>query len=130
MVENLWRVSCMFAYTHSQYSARTSTTHSSGRPASTNLLSSLSLMTNSASLIGEQAIKGFTVNQDNLEEALYRNPVLVTALNPVIGYAKAAEIAKTAYKENKPVIDVAEAMTDIPRDELVQLLDPEKLTRP
>ena len=96
----------------------------------TNMLSSLSLMTNSASLIGEQAIKGFTVNQDNLEEALYRNPVLVTALNPVIGYAKAAEIAKTAYKENKPVIDVAEAMTDIPRDELVQLLDPEKLTRP
>ena len=67
---------------------------------------------------------------DNLEEALYRNPVLVTALNQVIGYAKAAEIAKTAYKENKPVIDVAEAMTDIPRDELVQLLDPEKLTRP
>ncbi len=95
-----------------------------------NLLSSLSLMTNSATLIGEQAIEGFTVNQDNIEAALYRNPVLVTALNPVIGYAKAAEIAKTAYKENKPVIDVAEAMTDIPRGELESLLDPKKLTTP
>ena len=80
--------------------------------------------------IGEQAIEGFTVNQDNIEAALYRNPVLVTALNPVIGYAKAAEIAKTAYKENKPVIDVAEAMTDIPRGELESLLDPKKLTTP
>lgn len=95
-----------------------------------NLLSSLSLMTNSAALIGEQAIKGFTVNQDKIESSLYRNPVLVTALNPVIGYAKAAEIAKAAYKENKPVIDVAEAMTDIPRDELESILDPKKLTRP
>ena len=95
-----------------------------------NLLSSLSLMTNSATLIGEQAIKGFTVNQDKIESSLYRNPVLVTALNPVIGYAKAAEIAKAAYKENKPVIDVAEAMTDIPRDELESILDPKKLTRP
>ena len=95
-----------------------------------NLLSSLSLMTNSATLIGEQAIKGFTVNQDKIESSLYRNPVLVTALNPVIGYAKAAEIAKAAYKENKPVIDVAEAMTDIPRNELESILDPKKLTRP
>ncbi len=95
-----------------------------------NLLSSLSLMTNSATLIGEQAIKGFTVNQDKIESSLYRNPVLVTALNPVIGYAKAAEIAKAAYKESKPVIDVAEAMTDIPRNELESILDPKKLTRP
>ncbi|BFT31339.1 class II fumarate hydratase [Alteromonas sp. D210916BOD_24] len=94
----------------------------------TNLLSSLNLMANSATLLGEQAIKGFTVNQQNLEAALYRNPVLVTALNTVIGYAKAAEIAKKAYQENKPVLDVAEAMTDIPREELAALLDPKKLT--
>lgn len=93
-----------------------------------NLLSSLNLMANSATLLGEQAIKGFTVNQQNLEAALYRNPVLVTALNPVIGYAKAAEIAKKAYQENKPVLDVAEAMTDIPREELAEILDPKKLT--
>lgn len=93
-----------------------------------NLLSSITLMTNSASLIGEKAIKTFSVNKDALEKVLYRNPVLVTALNPVIGYAKAAEIAKVAYKENKPILEVAEAMTDIPKDELTALLDPKKLT--
>ena len=85
-------------------------------------------MTNSVSLIGEKAIKTFSVNKEALEEVLYRNPVLVTALNPVIGYAKAAEIAKVAYKENKPILEVAEAMTDIPKDELTALLDPKKLT--
>jgi len=93
-----------------------------------NVLSSLQLMTNSAQLLGEQAIKGFSVNQDNLEKTLAKNPILVTALNPIIGYAKAAEIAKTAYKEKRPVIDVAEDMTDISRAELVCLLDPLKLT--
>jgi fumarate hydratase class II len=53
----------------------------------------------------------------------------VTALNPIIGYAKAAEIAKAAYKTNQPVIDVAEELTDLSRSELELLLDPEKLTK-
>ena len=93
-----------------------------------NLLSSIKLISNSCVLLGEQAIKGFTVNQENLEKALAKNPILVTALNPIIGYAKAAEIAKKAYKDKMPVIDVAEAMTDLPRSELESLLDPKKLT--
>lgn len=93
-----------------------------------NLLSSIKLMSNSCVLLGEKAIKGFTVNQENLEKALAKNPILVTALNPIIGYAKAAEIAKKAYKDKMPVIDVAEAMTDLPRSELESLLDPKKLT--
>ena len=63
-----------------------------------NLLSSIKLMSNSCVLLGEQAIKGFTVNQENLEKALAKNPILVTALNPIIGYAKAAEIAKKLIK--------------------------------
>lgn len=93
-----------------------------------NLLNSLTLTANSARLLADKAIKGFTVNQENLEKALHRNPILVTALNPIIGYSKAADIAKQAYKDNKPIIDVAEAMTDIPRAELTELLDPKKLT--
>ena len=52
----------------------------------------------------------------------------MTALNPVIGYLKAAEIAKKAYKEGRAVVDVAEEETDIPRAELEKLLDPAKLT--
>ena len=52
----------------------------------------------------------------------------MTALNPLIGYARAAEIAKRAYAEGRPVIDVADEMTDLGRDRLAALLDPEKLT--
>lgn len=93
-----------------------------------NLLSSIHLMTTSATQLGEKAIKGFSVNQENLDQALEKNPILVTALNPIIGYSKAAEIAKAAYKQKRPVLDVALEMTDIPKEELITLLDPVKLT--
>ena len=58
-----------------------------------------------------------------------RNPVLVTALNPVIGYEKAASIAKAAYASGRSVLDVAEEMTDVPREELARYLDPARLAR-
>lgn len=94
-----------------------------------NLLDSLNLLTNSATLLADKAIASFEVNEDKLQESLASNPILVTALNPVIGYAKAAEIAKMAYKERRPIIDVAEEQTDLPRSELEALLDPVKLTQ-
>jgi fumarate hydratase class II len=93
-----------------------------------NLLKSLQLLTNTAKLMADKAIATFKVNETKLEEALSRNPILVTALNPIIGYLKAAEIAKQAYKEKRPVIDVAAENTDLSEDELKQLLDPTKLT--
>jgi len=93
-----------------------------------NLLSSISLLANTSSLLADRAVKTFTVNEEQLQSALHRNPILVTALNPIIGYAKAAEIAKKAYRENRPVKDVAAEDTDIPLDELEVLLDPKKLT--
>lgn len=92
-----------------------------------NLLQSITLMANSMKILGESAIKGFVVQESVLENALRKNPILVTALNPIIGYARAAEIAKKAYKEERSVIDVASEMTDISREDLVQLLDPVKL---
>ncbi|WP_341938809.1 class II fumarate hydratase [Marinimicrobium sp. C2-29] len=94
-----------------------------------NLLSSTTLMANASTALADKTIASFTVRADNLNAALARNPILVTALNPIIGYAKAAAIAKKAYAEGRPIIDVAEQETDLPRDELEQLLDPEKLTR-
>ena len=93
-----------------------------------NLLSSIKLLANSGQLLADNAIATLTVNEEKLNEALHRNPILVTALNPIIGYAKAAEIAKTAYKEKRPVVDVAEEQTDLSREELITLLDPAKLT--
>jgi fumarate hydratase class II len=93
-----------------------------------NLLESITLLANASRLLADKAIASFKVNEDKLKEALSRNPILVTALNPIIGYLKAAEIAKTAYKQGRPIIDVALEHTDLSREQLEALLDPEKLT--
>ena len=92
-----------------------------------NLLQSIELLANVSRLLADKCIAGFRVREDNLLKALALNPILVTALNPVLGYAKAAEIAKSAYKQQRPIIDVAAEMTDVPREELLRLLDPAKL---
>ena len=93
-----------------------------------NLLSSIDLMSNSLLMLADKAIQGFSINQDNIDKALDKNPILVTALNPIIGYTKAADIAKRAYKESRPIVDVAQEMTDISREELLIILKPLTLT--
>ncbi len=94
-----------------------------------NLLQSIELLANAAVCLADKAIRGFTVNQANLDRALDRNPILVTALNPVIGYEKGAAVAKKAYAEGRPVKDVAREMTDLTDEELDRLLDPASLTQ-
>ncbi|WAJ40082.1 class II fumarate hydratase [Pseudomonas sp. GOM7] len=93
-----------------------------------NLLGSIDLLANASRLLADRAIASFKVNQAKLREALERNPILVTALNPIIGYLKAAEIAKQAYREGRPIIEVALQHTDLSRQQLEQLLNPERLT--
>ena len=93
-----------------------------------NLLQSIELLTAAASVLADKAIAGFTVNRENINRALGRNPILVTALNPVIGYELGAAIAKRAYKEGRPVREVAREMTDLTDAELDRLLDPAALT--
>jgi fumarate hydratase class II len=93
-----------------------------------NLLQSIELLTKASRLLAKKAIADFTVQTNNLERAVALNPILVTALNPVIGYLKAAEIAKKAYQSRRPIIEVAAEMTNISREELERLLDPKALT--
>ncbi|MGO1246678.1 MAG: class II fumarate hydratase [Oceanisphaera sp.] len=93
-----------------------------------NLLTMTQLLANSAPLLAD-AISGFTINQAHIDENLAKNPILVTALNPVIGYDKAAKIAKQAYKEQRPILEVALEHTDLSEEELRKLLDPAALTR-
>ena len=92
-----------------------------------NLLQSCHLMTNSCRLLADKAIKDFTVRAENIRQPLERNPILVTALNQVIGYEKGAAIAKQAYKQGRPVLEVAKEMTDLSETELRKLLDPKNL---
>ncbi|MBA4194822.1 MAG: aspartate ammonia-lyase, partial [Comamonadaceae bacterium] len=93
-----------------------------------NLIESIELLAGAMPLLADKAITSFKVNEVRLQDALARNPILVTALNPVIGYAQATEIAKQAYREGRPIIDVALECTELPREELQRLLDPARLT--
>ena len=94
-----------------------------------NLLKSINLLSGAMNVLSKNAIGSFKVNKKNLEVSLSKNPILVTALNPIIGYEKAASIAKKAYKENRPIIDVAAEETDISKAKLAKLLDPSKLAK-
>lgn len=75
------------------------------------------------------ASSNMNVNEAHIQQALHRNPMLVTALNPVIGYMKAADIAKKSYQQQRPVLEVALEETELSREELESLLDPARLCR-
>ena len=94
-----------------------------------NLLKSIALLTGSMNVLAEKTIKSFKINKKSLENALNKNPILVTALNPIIGYSKAAAIAKKAYSEDRPIIEVAMEETDLTEAKLKKILDPLKLTK-
>tara|TARA_B100000674_G_C37202606_1_gene629020 strand:- start:98 stop:553 length:456 start_codon:yes stop_codon:yes gene_type:complete len=94
-----------------------------------NLLKSINLLSGAMNALSKNAISSFKVKNKNLEISLSKNPILVTALNPIIGYEKASLIAKKAYKEDRPIIDVASEETDISLSKLQKLLDPIKLSK-
>jgi fumarate hydratase class II len=94
-----------------------------------NLVQSVGLLSNAARVLADATIAGFTVNESRVNAALERNPILITALNPVIGYELGAKIAKQAYAEGRPVRDVAAEQTNLGEAELKRLLDPGELTK-
>jgi fumarate hydratase class II len=93
-----------------------------------NLLQSIEILTSSANCLAGTTIADFRVNEENISRAVGRNPILVTAMNPVIGYEKGAAIAKKAYAESREIREVAREMTDLTESELDRLLDPAALT--
>jgi fumarate hydratase class II len=94
-----------------------------------NLLQSIEILANASRALADRAIAGFKVREDHIKQALDKNPILVTALNPVIGYEKGAATAKQAYKEGRPILDVAIETTGLPKAKLKALLDPMALTK-
>ena len=87
------------------------------------------LLANAMRALADKAIAGMNIRKDRVAAALDRNPILVTALNPVIGYEKAAKIAKRAYAEQRPVLEVALEDSGLPEKTLRRLLDPAELTK-
>ncbi|MEX1010825.1 MAG: class II fumarate hydratase [Balneolaceae bacterium] len=94
-----------------------------------NLLESIEILTNGIFNFAERSVGGFEVNRDVIADGAGRNPILVTALNPLIGYDLAAKIAKEAYAQNRPVLEVAREMSDLPEETLCEVLDPLRMTR-
>lgn len=93
-----------------------------------NLLQSITLLGNVSRVLADKAVAGFTVNTDALQELVDKNPIMVTVLNPVIGYEKGAAIAKQAYKEGRRLKDVASEQTDLTEAQLDELLDARAMT--
>jgi len=94
-----------------------------------NLLQSIGVLSNASRLLADSAISGFGVNTDAIQRVLERNPILVTALNPLLGYEAGAATAKQAYRQGRPIRDVARETTGLSDAELEHLLDPLELTR-
>jgi fumarate hydratase class II len=95
-----------------------------------NLLQSIELLASVSNVLADKAVAGFTVNTDHINELVDRNPIMVTALNPIIGYDNAAKIAKQAYAEGRRVKEVAAELTDLSESDLDHLLDPSALADP
>jgi fumarate hydratase class II len=93
-----------------------------------NLLGSIAILGNAARVLADKAVDAFTVNRERMAELVEKNPILVTALNPVIGYDRAAQIAKKAYAEGRRMKDVAAEMAGLSAEELDRLLDPRRMT--
>lgn len=94
-----------------------------------NILESLEILGNASENFAKRSVDLLSLNEDNINDKISKNPILVTALNPLIGYDLAAKIAKKAFAEKRPLFEVAKEMCDIPEDELKKALDPVKMTQ-
>ena len=93
------------------------------------LLEQIRLLANTCQNLAEKSISRIVVNEERVRSSLDKNPILITALNPIIGYEKAAQIAKRAYEENRPIKEVAQEMTSLSEKELNKALDSLRLTK-
>ncbi len=93
------------------------------------LLESIKLLSHAANNFAERSVSQITVREEHIRSLVNKNPILVTALNPIIGYDLAAQIAKKAFAEGRPLKEVALEMCDLSGEELDQALAPDKMTK-
>jgi len=94
------------------------------------VLMSITIMTNMLGQLTESCIKGITVNEQRTNYYVQSTVSLATALNPYIGYAKAAEIAKESVKTGRSIIDIARERGDLNEEQIKEILDPARMTEP
>ncbi len=94
-----------------------------------NLNQSISLLASASRNFADKSILKLEVKTERIRDLIDKNPILVTALNPLIGYDKAAQIAKKAFAEGRPLKEVAKEMCDLSEQDLENALDPIKMTK-
>jgi aspartate ammonia-lyase len=91
------------------------------------IMESQQILTNGASTFRTKAVEGITVNEPVLARYMANTVGIVTALNPVLGYAKATELAQEAYRTGKGLIEVIREQNALSEDQIRDILDPVKL---
>ena len=94
------------------------------------VLMSITILTNMLRQLTEFCIKGITVNEHRTQYFVQSTVSLATALNPYIGYAKAAEIAKESVATGKSIIEIARSKGYLSDEQIEQILDPARMTEP
>lgn len=92
------------------------------------MMESQQLLFKGSSVLNHKCVKGITVNEKVLAHYMETTVGIVTALNPVLGYEKASELAKEAYKSGKGILQIIREKDILNESEIKELLDPEKLT--
>ena len=95
-----------------------------------NIIQSIRLLADASSSFREHCVDGIEANEERIDSNLYNSLMLVTALNPHIGYDKAAEVAKKAYKDNSSLKDAIVALGYMSGEDFDRLVKPEKMIRP
>jgi fumarate hydratase class II len=95
-----------------------------------NLLTSIEMLAGAVRAFTDRCVAGIKVDAARCQETVERNLALATALAPVIGYDRAAEISKEAHRTDRTVREVALEWDVLPPDELHAVLDPHKMTEP
>ena len=95
-----------------------------------NVLQSITILTNMLRVFTDKCVSGITANPQRNEFYAQSTVSLATALNPYIGYAKAAEIAKESIATGKSIIEIARSKGYLTQQQIDEILDPEKMTEP
>ena len=94
------------------------------------LLESIEILANGIEIFDKFCVKGIQANKKRIEQLLENNLMLATPLAVIVGYDKAAEVAKKAHQENKSIREVARELLAIPDEQLAEILNPSKMVKP
>ena len=95
-----------------------------------NIIQSIRLLNDACDSFRENCVDGITANEEKIKTNLYNSLMLVTALNPHIGYDKAAEVAKKAHENNTSLRDAIIDLGYMSGEDFDELVDPEKMIKP